>query len=60
MNSEEHMKGITVLAGIWLVKFIAMYLDEIHTGVSILASLAAFVASIFYARYYWMKTKKER
>ena len=59
MNSEEHMKGIFGLIAIWITWFIG-HLSEIKEGVSILASLTAIVASIFYARYYWMKTKKER
>lgn len=60
MNSEEHMKGAIALAGIWIVKFIAMYLNEIQTAVSILASTAAFFASIVYAVYYIRKMSKEK
>lgn len=59
MNSEEHVKGIFGLVVIWVTWFIG-HLSEIQTGISILASLAAIVASIFYARYYWHKTKKEK
>lgn len=59
MTQTEHIKGIGGLAAIWISWFIAN-LPTIQMGVSILASLAAFIASIIYARYYWMKTKKEK
>lgn len=59
MSHEEYTKGITGLAAIWSSWLIA-HLATIQTGLSILASIAAITASIIYARYWLIKTRKER
>lgn len=59
MSHEEQIKGVTGLLAIWASWFIG-HLSMIKEGVSIIASIAAFIASIIYARYWWLKTKKEK
>lgn len=59
MSNEEQFKGAFGLIAIW-TSWLIGHLAEIQTGVSIMASFAAIIASVFYARYYWLKSKKEK
>jgi membrane protein DedA with SNARE-associated domain len=56
---ENEIKGILGLLGIWLAWLIG-HLSEIKEGAQILASVSAIIASFFYARYYWNKTRREK
>jgi len=54
----DQLKGLLGLIGIW-ISWLVGNLPAIQQGVQIIASIAAIIASIIYARYYWKKTKQE-
>lgn len=55
----EQIKGLAGLGMIW-ASWLAGHLPIIKDWVQLLASIAAIVASIVYARYYWIKTRREK
>jgi uncharacterized ion transporter superfamily protein YfcC len=55
----QDIKGLLALLGIWSAN-IAGFMAQVQQGLQILATIAALVASIAYARYYFQKTKKEK
>jgi hypothetical protein len=55
----EQLKGLLGLISIWTLKIMDT-LPVIQQGLQVLASVAAIVASIIYARYYFLKTRKEK
>lgn len=55
----DEVRGLLGFLGIWISWFVGV-LPAIQQGIQIVASIAAIVASVFYARYYWMKTKQEK
>lgn len=58
MNTEHH-KGVFGLIAIWTSWAIG-HLATIQAWASVLASLAAFVASLVYSWYYLRKIRHER
>ena len=59
MNNSEHLKAVFGLIGIW-TSWLIGHMAEIQTWVSILASCAAFVASIVYITYLIIKIRREK
>lgn len=55
----QDIKGLLGLLGIWSSWLIGN-LPTIQQGVQLLATIAALIASVIYARYYWIKTKREK
>lgn len=55
---NENIRAVFGLIGVWLLRLFA-FMAEIQAGLQMIATIAAIIASLAYARYYWKKAGKK-